>query len=168
MITLICKCCGISILTFPSRQDRKKYCSKKCQYLYRKGSKSSLETRKKQSEATKKEGYSNTGRFKKGQNVGVNHPNWKNGTTISQNKYVMMYSPLHPSSKNGNKHIKRSRLTVEKHIGRYLRSSEIVHHIDCDTFNDSPENLYLCNSIKEHKWAHKQINLKSNIIKYQF
>jgi hypothetical protein len=35
-------------------------------------------------------------------------------------------------------------LVAEKALGRKLANSEVVHHIDCDRTNNSPENLLIC------------------------
>lgn len=37
--------------------------------------------------------------------------------------------------------VHRHRVVAEKMLGRPLRRGEIVHHIDCDKKNDTPENL---------------------------
>jgi len=43
---------------------------------------------------------------------------------------------------------------MERVLGRRLRSSEIVHHIDFDKLNNEPSNLYLFESRSEHRKAH--------------
>lgn len=40
---------------------------------------------------------------------------------------------------------------MEKHLGRYLRDDEIVHHIDGDITNNNIENLLLTNQKKHTK-----------------
>ena len=46
------------------------------------------------------------------------------------------------------------RAVMERMLGRPLRSSEIVHHIDFDKFNNKPSNLHLFKSRSEHRKAH--------------
>lgn len=42
-------------------------------------------------------------------------------------------------------------------VGRLLSSKEIVHHIDIDSSNDTPGNLYVCKDGKEHQRIHAQL-----------
>lgn len=60
--------------------------------------------------------------FKKGQ-IPANFKGWK----ISSQGYYLVYAPDHPFA-NRQKYVLRSRLVMEKHIGRYLLPEEIVHH----------------------------------------
>jgi len=66
--------------------------------------------------------------------------------------------------------LRRCRLIVEEHLGRFLSSDESIHHIGSRE-NDSLENLYLFSSIKEHTRYHAQLKrgkiepiTKSNLI----
>ena len=43
---------------------------------------------------------------------------------------------------------------VESIIGRELKKTEIVHHIDMDKSNNSPDNLYLCENRAMHNQCH--------------
>lgn len=52
-------------------------------------------------------------------------------------------------------------LIMEKIIDRALRKGEVIHHIDHDKKNNSPENLMLCKSHSEHMKFH---NKSSNSI----
>ncbi len=49
------------------------------------------------------------------------------------------------------------RSVMEEVIGRPLQRGEIVHHVNCDKLNNSPDNLYLCKSLKEHRQLHTSI-----------
>ena len=46
------------------------------------------------------------------------------------------------------------RLVMEKHLGRHLKSSEIVHHIDMDKSNNKLENLMLFPTKSAHTRYH--------------
>ncbi len=57
-----------------------------------------------------------------------------------------------------------SRLTMERHLGRPLLSSEIVHHIDHDPFNNAIENLQIVTRA-EHKRIHGEIGQATRLAK---
>ena len=85
---------------------------------------------------------------------GGNH-NWKGGETIHEDGHVLVRSPDHPNV-NANGYIRRSRLVMEKHLGRYLEPGEIVHHHK-DKDDDRIENLRLFPGASEHvSFHHKQ------------
>ena len=46
------------------------------------------------------------------------------------------------------------RIVAEQSIGRKLRPGEIVHHLDEDKSNNSPENLVVCSSASVHRQYH--------------
>lgn len=51
------------------------------------------------------------------------------------------------------------RQLAEIKLGRPLRPSEVVHHVNGDTQNYSPDNLYVCRSQKEHASIHMRQRL---------
>jgi len=46
------------------------------------------------------------------------------------------------------------RVVAEQSIDRNLRPGEIVHHLDEDKSNNSPENLVVCSSASVHRQYH--------------
>ena len=48
-------------------------------------------------------------------------------------------------------------LVAEDLMGRALLPGEVVHHLDGDKLNNSPENLHVCSSQKEHRSIHGQL-----------
>lgn len=64
-------------------------------------------------------------------------------TVRTHNKgYMRAYVPGYPSaSKDG--HILLHRLIMEQYLGRYLLSSEVVHHLNGDKTNNNVDNLEL-------------------------
>jgi len=82
--------------------------------------------------------------------VGEYHPFWKGGE-LKKGKYIYVYSPNHPfavKSKGGKGYIMKHRLIMEKHLGRYLKPDEVVHHIDGDIENNKIKNLELTTNSK--------------------
>jgi len=84
-----------------------------------------------------------------------NNSNWIGGETIHEDGHVLVRSPNHPHV-NANGYVLRSRLVMEKHLGRYLELGEIVHH-DKDKDDDRIENLKLFPGLSEHMSFHWQI-----------
>lgn len=83
---------------------------------------------------------------------GENHPNWKGGQCCNQG-YILILKPGHPFARSYG-YIKRSRIVIEEHIGRYLKSHEVVHHVDKNRSNDSINNLMLFISKSAHRKFH--------------
>lgn len=84
---------------------------------------------------------------------GKNHPMWKGGRYISTAGYIYVLKPNHPyRDKMG--YVRGHRLIMEKVIGRYLYTWEVVHHINKIKDDNRIENLKLFSNngkhIKEH------------------
>jgi hypothetical protein len=60
-------------------------------------------------------------------------------------------------------------LVLEKQIGRQIQTHELVHHIDEDRLNNTPENLYLCSGkdIKESKQIHNKAHQSAESLTIQ-
>ncbi len=65
--------------------------------------------------------------------------------------YVWIYFPDHP--RPYHKYVKRSTLSLEKKLGRYLLPGEFAHHVDENRLNDDPSNLELTDR-SEHFSTH--------------
>jgi len=84
--------------------------------------------------------------------IGQNKSKWKGGL-MHCNGYAYVYSPDHPNKNGiGSGYVKRARLVMEKHIGRYLDRSEFVHHMNGKRDDDRIENLQLTNLSKHQKY----------------
>lgn len=102
---------------------------------------------------------------------GENHPmfgvkrfgekagNWKGGKAGHQRGYVRVHSPNHPSADNQG-YVFEHRLVIEKHIGRFLKKTEVVHHVNKIHSDNRLENLMLFESQKAHLNFHKQERIK--------
>lgn len=88
---------------------------------------------------------------------GENAKNWRGGRNITPDGYVRIYQPLHPDS-NKSGYAYEHRIVMEFHLGRVLKSSEIVHHINCDKSDNRIENLQLCQSASEHCKLHNDLS----------
>lgn len=75
---------------------------------------------------------------------------WKN----NNNHYWLVYRPDHPDAQVGG-WILEHRLVAERMIGRRLLRTEVVHHKDHDTQNNSESNLEVLPCIGEHTKLHK-------------
>jgi len=92
------------------------------------------------------------GRYKR--KLGRFHPSWKGGRII-RGGYVYIKLPKHPFSDFHN-YFAEHRLIMEKHIGRYLLMSEIVHHLNGIKTDNRLENLQLTNR-SDHPRQHPEI-----------
>lgn len=79
---------------------------------------------------------------------GKNHHAWKGGIK-NGGIYKYIYMPNHPFCTK-QRYVLKHRLVMEKHIGRYLKPEEIVHHINGKTKDNNIKNLHLFSNQSEH------------------
>lgn len=84
---------------------------------------------------------------------GPRNGSWNGGRQIDKSGYVLVLSPGHPNSTQSG-YIREHRLVMEQKIGRLLKPTEVVHHIDGNKSNNCPENLRLYRSNREHLTGH--------------
>lgn len=86
--------------------------------------------------------------------TGAAHHNWKGGTWIHADGYICEYAPWHPAAAGQKGYVLQHRLVMERELGRYLSSNELVHHINEDKTDNRAENLELMNR-STHMSHHK-------------
>jgi hypothetical protein len=83
-----------------------------------------------------------------------NSPSWRGGVTFTAG-YRCRYQPEHPRA-HQNGYVYEHILIAEKGLGRSLVRGEVVHHIDGNKLNNSPDNLAVLQSQAEHVKLHRQ------------
>ena len=150
LIKHTCLACGKDFHSPPSRVG--KFCSNKCRYSIPK----SKETREKLSRALKKH-FKENGSHHKGKKrsketieriikskigkyKGPKSGAWQGGKWTTKTGRTYIYMPDHPCC-NSRGYVIAHRLVMEKVLGRYLSSDEIVHHKDENPLNNHFTNL---------------------------
>jgi hypothetical protein len=77
------------------------------------------------------------GRFIKGER----NISWKGGKNYDNQGYVRIWKPDHPFNNFG--YVLEHRLVIEKKIGRFLKKSEVVHHINGVRDDNKVKNLII-------------------------
>jgi len=88
------------------------------------------------------------------------HPQYKGKILRSGYHYIKNWE--YPNcGKQG--YVACHRLVMEKHIGRFLKKNEVVHHINSDLLDNRIENLELCESHGKHtRDKHPEVREKSS------
>ena len=87
---------------------------------------------------------------------GENNPAYNGGKYIT-NGYYNLFMPDHPNRDCKNM-VYEHRFVMECKTGRYLKKSEVVHHIDFNKLNNNPDNLMIFDSNSEHMKYHAEID----------
>jgi len=169
-----CKECNKSFKVTPSRADKAKFCSRKC--WYKSPKKINKITLKclcgKSFEAWpcdvkngRKYCSAKCRPFFKGPQAFA----WKGGR-IKRHKYWYTYTPNHSrASKEG--YVREHIVICEKLLKRSLKKGETPHHLNHNSLDNKPENLYLFPTPNAHNKYHMDLRynnckriVKSNLV----
>jgi ribosomal protein L31 len=163
-LELTCNFCSKTFKVLPSKKYRK-FCSSSCfeESVKKRGYVAEwTESRKKaMSEKYKGEGNPMFGKKHPSKGKirvemrGKNHPCWKGGKTINKEGYIIIENIVETSGKKKREH----RLILEEALGRELKPTEIVHHLNGIKTDNSLGNLILVDRA-EHIKIHKKDLLK--------
>lgn len=87
---------------------------------------------------------------------GANNHKWGGGEKLASSGHTLVYKPEHPESKKG--FVRKHRFVMEKKLGRPLKKTELVHHINMVKTDNRAENLSLFSNQKEHFLCHGSLN----------
>ena len=94
---------------------------------------------------------------------GEKSPHWQGGRR-KRKDYIAIYMPDHPLADEKG-YVREHRYVMEQHIGRYLNSSEVIHHIDNNPINNDIANLRLM-SRSEHRKLHDKEHKRDKLGRY--
>ncbi len=86
--------------------------------------------------------------------AGKDHPCWNGGRIVDRHGYILVHQPGHPhvrkmGSRPGH-YIAEHRLVMEKKLGRLLKRSEVVDHINGIVDDNRQSNLRVFASNADH------------------
>lgn len=84
---------------------------------------------------------------------GENQWKWNGGKKHDSYGYALIASHFHPFAQYGG-YVFEHRLVMEKHLGRYLKPTEIIHHKNGIKTDNRIENLKLFENHREHILYH--------------
>lgn len=90
--------------------------------------------------------------------LGVKNPNWKNGRRKHEAGYTFILRRDHPQA-NTKGYIFEHRVIVEYHLGGFLLTEEVVHHINDVKDDNRIENLMVFISQAAHTRHHNNPKL---------
>lgn len=146
-VELRCDYCGKTIFRYPSQIKKHNFCSRECLAKY-----SNSTTNPKGYKDLKN--YFNISRHMSKLNTELNPTRMSVETrTKIRNKHIKRCATSYPKYFGRHEH----RVVAEKILGRKLSAEEVVHHIDGNKRNNSPDNLMVFRNKAEHSRYHQQL-----------
>lgn len=86
-----------------------------------------------------------------GRRNGNKNPAWKGGKMHSSG-YIYIHAPNHPykTKFHNSYYVAKHRLVMEKKLKRFLKPTEVVHHINGIRTDNRIKNLVICTSYGKH------------------
>lgn len=126
-----CEICSKTFFVTRAISNKRRFCSRKCD-----------------------------GKYKSLNYTGVSAARYKKGYCFDTRGYKTILMPDHPFCPR-TKYVREHRLVMEKHIGRFLKKEEIVHHINGIKTDNRIENLKLYSNHSDHmRECHNNIALR--------
>jgi hypothetical protein len=88
--------------------------------------------------------------------TGERNYRWKGGRISDDRGYICIYKPDHPHKINGS-YVLEHRLVAEEVLGRYLKETEVVHHVNGVKHDNRKENLVICQDGSYHQLIHNKM-----------
>ena len=88
---------------------------------------------------------------------GPQNHNWKGGRQKTVNGYILTWMPEHPRSNKAG-YVFEHILVMERVLGRPIKVTEPVHHINENRADNSPGNLMLFLAIAMHSNYHRRLD----------
>ena len=89
--------------------------------------------------------------------TGDSNPAWNGGKYVSSAGYIYVLSPGHPEATLGG-YVLEHRLVMEKSLGRFLTSTEVIHHRNNLKDDNRIENLELFPDNSKHREYHRKVD----------
>lgn len=88
-------------------------------------------------------------------NVGAAHNRWKGGRSVASNGYILVRVGKGHHLADVRGYAYEHRVVAEQKLGRRLRPSELVHHLNSQRTDNRPENLEVVPSVAHHLFRHR-------------